>query len=259
MSTMIDFPIAELGCLRKYPSSLTFQGELSLLRQRKISIVGSRKPDVYTQHILHRLSAGLARLGMVIVSGGAMGCDAIAHRAAGPANTIAVLPCGINVRYPAINRYLLEDIGKHGLLISQFEENAKATKWSFVVRNEIVVALGEILVIAQADLNSGSMRSAELAMEMGKPIYVLPHRIGESEGTNRLLAEGKAEAIYDIDAFLERYRTRETVDDLEDPFWSFCSTMPTFEAAKAKFGERLFEAELEGRIEIRNGKVLVVR
>ena len=86
--------------------------------------------------------------------------------------------------------------------MSQFTKGSPSTKYNFVLRNELVVALGDILIVTYADLNSGSMRSVEYALKMGKEIYVLSHRIGESEATNNLLSEGKAKAIYDIDVFV---------------------------------------------------------
>ncbi len=195
-----------------------------------------------------RLASALAQKGYVIVSGGAMGVDALAHRGAGAANTIAVLPSGIDILYPSINSKLLAEIGSKGLLLSQFEKDFKPTKWSFVVRNEIVVALGEYLIITQADKNSGSMRSAEIAMKMGKKIYVLPHRIGESDGTNYLAKEGLAEIIWDIDAFVQASSS--------DPFIEYLKSAPTYEEAIALYGERIFEAEVDGLIEVQNMRIV---
>ncbi|WP_300366910.1 DNA-processing protein DprA, partial [Hydrogenimonas sp.] len=143
-----------------------------------------------------------------------------------------------------------------GLVLSQFEPDFRATPWSFVVRNEVVVALGEVLVVAQADRESGTMRSVEFAKAMGKKIFVLPHRLGESEGTNDLLKEGAAEAIYDIETFADMFGSGEGEKD--DEFLAFCRTSPSYEEAANRFGERLFEAELEGIIEIRDGRVTLL-
>lgn len=200
----------------------------------------------------------LSAAGLVIVSGAAAGVDAIAHDGAGSANTIAVMPCGINHRYPASNSALIESIEKNGLVISQFEPDFSATAWSFVVRNEIVVALGDALIVTEADLGSGSMRSVEYALEMGKKIYVLPHRLGESEATHRLLAEGKANAIEEIDRFVARFGVRVVQKHTDTPFVAFCRTSPTYEEAIAQFPGELFEAELSGVIEVRNGRVVVL-
>ena len=224
------------------------RGNLSLLQKPKVSIVGSRRPNSYTKTMTLRLASALASRGYVIVSGGAMGVDALAHKGAGASNTIAVLPSGIDVLYPAINTPLLKEIGIKGLLLSQFEMGFKPTKWSFVVRNKIVVALGEYLIITQADKNSGSMRSAEIAMQMDKKIYVLPHRIGDSEGTNYLAKEGLAEIIWDIDAFVQT--------NSSDPFIEYLKTSPNYDEAIALYGERIFEAEVDGLIEVQNMRII---
>jgi len=247
--------IDALESMRKYPETLFFKGDRSLLKRPAVSIVGSRRPTRYASQSAYRIANELSSRGVSVVSGGAMGIDAAAHRGAGAFGTIAVLPCGIDVRYPAINAGLLDEIGEKGLLLSQFEPGFRATAWSFVVRNELVVALGSVLVVAEAEIDSGSMRSVEFAMRMGKKIYVLPHRLGESNGTNRLLYEGKAEAIYDIEDFARSFSQKEP-EQKDDPFMRFCAGHPTYEEALEKFGEKLFEAELEGRITVCNGRVM---
>ncbi len=193
-----------------------------------------------------RLAKHFAQKGYVIVSGGAMGVDALAHQGAGVHNTICVLPCGIDLRYPAVNRKLLDEIAAKGLLLSQFEPGFRATKWSFVVRNRVVVELGEFLVVTQADRKSGSIRSVEYALKMGKKIYVLPHRIGESEGTNELAQKGLAEVIWSID------------EEVQDTFLNYLRRSPPLEEAVAKYGERIFEAELEGLIRIEGTKIVYI-
>ncbi len=167
---LVQEKIIELSSMKNYPSELFYEGDLGLLKKLKISIVGSRKPSKYSRIMIQKLSSLLSKKGICIVSGGAMGVDAVAHSSAGSSNTIAVLPCGINLRYPSINKKLLDDIQKNGLLLSQFDPDFKATPWSFVVRNELVVALGDVLVVGEAELNSGTMRSVEFALKMKKKI-----------------------------------------------------------------------------------------
>lgn len=253
---LLDFEISELYAMKKYPKELSYRGNTTLLQRQKVSIVGSRKPSKYSRGMIEKLSSALARGGVCIVSGGAMGIDATAHMGAGSDATIAVLPCGVDVRYPAVNKHLLGEIEKNGLLLSQFEEGFAATPWSFVVRNELVVALGEVLIVGEAEVDSGTMRSVEFALAMGKEIFVLPQRLGESGGTNRLLAEKKAKAIYDMDAFVARFcSTQNRVAQAQDPFLLFCATHPTYEEAVVKFPQRVFEAELSGEIEVFNGTI----
>lgn len=258
MSKIVQQRIHELEGMKKYPDNLYYKGTLDLLTRPKISIVGTRRPNPYTRAITLELSKKLSYAGMVIVSGAAAGVDALAHEGAGADNTIAVLPSGIDIRYPKANDKLIESIEKHGLTLSQFEPDFMAREWSFVVRNEIVVALGEVLIVTEADIGSGSMRSVEYALEMGKQVYVLPHRIRESEGTHRLLAEGRAIAIEEIDSFVATITksARNTMNDT--PFLLFCRTMPTYEEVIARFPSEIFEAELAGIIEVRNGRVAVV-
>jgi DNA processing protein len=200
----------------------------------------------------------LSKVGVCVVSGGAMGIDAVAHKGASSCNTIAVLPCGIDIKYPSINKNLLLDIEQNGLLLSQFDISFRATPWSFVVRNELVVALGDVLVVTEAELESGSMRSVEFALKMGKEIFVFPQRVGESGATNKLLLEGKAKAIYDIDEFVSRFAQKELLHTKSDEFLEFCKTSPTYEETLKRYPHKVFEAELNGDIAIQNGKIITL-
>ncbi|MCW8895869.1 DNA-processing protein DprA [Sulfurimonas sp.] len=253
---IVQEKITELSSMKNYPDELFYDGNLELLKRVKISIVGSRKPSKYSRLMIQKLSSSLSKAGVCIVSGGAMGIDAVAHSGAGASNTIAVLPCGVNVRYPLVNKNLLNDIQKSGLLLSQFDADFKVTSWSFVVRNELVVALGDVLVVGEAELNSGTMRSVEFALKMQKEIFVLPQRLGESEATNRLVKENKAKVIYDIDEFVSRFTTCNDELHVEDEFLNYCSTNPTYDEALKKFPDKIFEAELSGEIIIQNGRIL---
>ncbi len=258
MANAVPFSISELQSIKKYPETLYYKGSLDLLYRPKISIVGTRRPNPYTRALTLELSRKLANAGMVIVSGAAAGVDALSHDGAGVANTIAVLPCGIDIRYPVRNGALIEAIENNGLTLSQFEPDFTAREWSFVVRNEIVVALGEALIVTEADIGSGSMRSVGYALEMGKQIYVLPHRLRESGGTQRLLAQGKAIAIEDIDSFVATI-TKTAHNTMSDtPFLAYCRSMPTYEEVIGRFPSEIFEAELSGVIDVVNGRVIVV-
>ncbi len=255
MSQLLSSPISALNAMKKYPSALFYKGNLDLLNRPKVSIVGTRRPSIYTQNFTYSLAKALAKRGVCIVSGVAMGVDAIAHSGAGADNTIAVVANGLNIRYPAINRELIESIENSGLMLSQFNDGFRATGWSFVVRNELVVALGEMLIVTEAELNSGSMRSVEYALKMGKEIFVLPQRLDESSGTNSLLRDGKATAITDVETFASRFGDASSSNIQKDEFFYFCQTSPTFDDTVSKFGDRVYEAELEGSVTIHNGIV----
>ena len=252
---LLSDPILALQAMKKYPPELYAIGDTTLLNRPKVSIVGTRRPSAYTRQFTYTLAKALASRGVCVVSGVAMGVDAIAHNGAGAENTIAVVANGLDIRYPAVNKSLIEEIEKKGLMLSQFKAGFKATGWSFVVRNELVVALGEILVVTQADLESGSMRSVEYALQMKKPIFVLPQRIGESDGTNHLLNEGKAQAIYNIETFASQFGQVANEGVKRDEFFYFCQKAPTLDATIEAFGDRVYEAELEGIITIHNGIV----
>jgi DNA processing protein len=255
MSQILSSPIPELNAMKKYPSKLFYKGNLDLLQRPKVSIVGTRRPSNYTRDFTYSLAKALSKRGVCIVSGAAMGVDAIAHTGAGECNTVAVVANGLDIRYPVLNRVLIESIENKGLMLSQFNDGFRATGWSFVVRNELVVALGDMLIVTEADLNSGSMRSVEYALKMGKEIFVLPHRLDESFGTNSLLREGKATAITDVEVFASRFGQAPSSDMQKDDFFYFCQASPTFDDTVAKFGDRVYEAELEGSVTIHNGIV----
>ena len=255
MSQNMMNTVSELSVMKKYPKELFYKGNLTLLERPKVSIVGTRRPSNYTRQFTYALSRALAKRGVCVVSGAAMGVDAIAHEGAGASNTIAVVANGLDIRYPVINKNLIESIENDGLMLSQFNDGFRATGWSFVVRNEVVVALGDILIVTEAELNSGSMRSVAFAQKMGKQIFVLPHRLGESSGTNHLLKEGEATPINDIETFVSRFGL-EVDDSVEkDAFFYFCQKSPTFDESLEKFGERVYEAELAGIITIQDGIV----
>lgn len=240
--------------MKKPPATLYATGNTSLLSRQKISIVGSRKPSSYSRTQIHTIASLIGKQNIVVVSGGAIGIDALAHLGAGACNTIAVLPCGINERYPSINKKLLDEIASAGLLLSHFEPDFQAKPWSFVERNELVVALGDVLVVAEADMDSGTMRSVEFALKMKKEIFVLPQRLGESLGTQELLKKGFAQPIYDIFEFVAKFAPILQEPEC-DEFLLFCKTNPTYDEALKLFAGRLFEAELGGEIEVVNGRV----
>ncbi len=255
---IIDFTLPALESMKKYPSTLYAKGDLDLLNRPKVSMVGTRRPSAYTKRYTYDLARALSNRGVCIVSGAAMGVDAIAHQGAKPQNTIAVMANSLDIRYPSVNRTMIEEIETQGLTLSQFDPAFKATAWSFVLRNEIVVALGDLLIVTEADIDSGSIRSVEYALKMNKKIFVLPHHLGESQGTNQLLRDGLAEPIYDIEDFASQFGQAIQDDRVKDEFFYFCQKSPTLDEALSSFGDRIYEAELEGLIAIENGLVRLI-
>lgn len=221
--------------------NLFLKGDVSLLEKPKIAIVGSRRPSKYSKEITAKLAKLLSQK-YVIVSGGAMGIDAIAHQNA--KSTIMVSPSGLDIIYPKVNKNLIENIAKNHLIISEYENGYKPRPYSFVKRNRIVVAISEFVIIIEADKNSGSMRSAEIALNTNKNIYTIPHRIGESKGTNDLVIKNQAKVIWDIEEFIKSLGINENTNKILD-----------YNEAFKEYGDKLFEMELNGKIEIKDGKV----
>ena len=255
MIQKIDFHIKELNNMKKYPKELYFIGNTSLLNKTKISIVGSRKPNQYAKQLIQKIVNKLSELEVCIVSGGAMGIDTIAHQSSNINNTIMIAGTGLDKRYPAINKSMICDIENNGLVLSQFEQNTPSLPRNFAIRNELIVALGDILIVAYADIKSGTTRSIEYALKMGKEIYVLPHRVGESEGTNKLLQDGTAKAIYDVDKFISKFGKID--NNIKDEFLEYCKTNPSYEDAILKNSVKVFEYELSGKIKIQNNQIIV--
>ncbi len=257
MIQTIDFHIEELENMKKYPKELFYIGDAKLLQRPKISIVGSRSPNQYAKNLIQEISTKLSQAGVCVVSGGAIGIDTLAHKAAGASNTIMIAGTGLDKRYPSINKNMILDIEKEGLVMSQFKANVPSYKYNFPLRNELLVALGEVLIVAYADINSGTMRSIEYARKMKKDIYVLPHRLGESNGTNKLLEDGNAKAIFDINEFVSKFSQIQNKDGIIDEFLQYCQNNPTYDEAVDKYGAKVFEYELMGKIDIQNGIIIL--
>ena len=257
MILSIDFHIDELASMKKYPNELFYIGNIELLKKRKVSIVGTRRPTSYTKEFTYKLASKLSNAGICIISGAAMGVDALAHQGANSNNTIAVVANGLDIRYPSVNKNLIIDIEKNGLILSAYKEKEKAKNYTFVLRNEIVVALSEFLIVTQADIDSGSLTSVNYALKMGKTVYTLPHRINESLGTQELVKKGLIKVIYDIDEFIENVCGIKNIK-VEDEVLEFCKNNPSYESAISKYPNKIFEYELEGKIKIENGKVIII-
>ena len=246
----------ELLTISDPPRTLYAIGNRELLKARKIAVIGTRRPSSYTKGITYRIAKLIAEAGGVVVSGAAMGVDAVAHQGAGE-RTIAVMGNSLDIIYPKVNKALIQTIYNDALALSEYKSGYEARPYSFVLRNRIVVGLCEAVVITQADLNSGSMTSARLAREMGKPIYVLPQRLGESDGTNALLKEGAAQAIYDVEDLIDSLGF-SMAGQGEDAVLAYLQDHPDYHEAVARFGEKIDEYELEGKITVRNNSITVV-
>jgi DNA processing protein len=142
----------------------------------RVSIVGARNCSPAGREVAGEIGAGLARAGVCVVSGGARGIDAAAHVGAlscgGP--TICVFGCGIDTVYPRQNRRLLERILQEGVLVSEYPPGTPAEPFRFPARNRIVAALSRAVVVVEGALGSGSMITAEHALEVGREVFAVP-------------------------------------------------------------------------------------
>lgn len=180
------------------PKALFYTGNIEKLETSKVvSIVGSRAVTPYGKQITTRLAGELASRGVAIVSGLALGVDALAHHAALEAGgyTVAVLPSPITSVYPATNRQLSKNIlDNGGALISEYgdDDRTEAFKLRFIERNRLVSGLADVLLITEASEKSGTMHTANFALEQGKTVMAVPGNITSptSMGTNNLIKAG---------------------------------------------------------------------
>ncbi len=178
------------------PKKLYLLGNIDLLASEpKLSVVGSRKVTPYGRSITQDLVMSVAKYGIVIVSGLALGVDSIAHQACLDAGgkTIAVMPGGLDEIYPTSHYNLAQNILKQGgLLISEYPEGMPPMKQNFVARNRIVSGLSQAILITEANRQSGTIHTANFALEQGRNVLAVPGNITspQSEGTNNLIRTG---------------------------------------------------------------------
>lgn len=196
-----------ISTIAKPPKSLWYMGELPQQRQPAIVIVGTRKPTPYGREITYKFSYELAKRGVTIISGLAIGVDGIAHQAALDAGgtTIAILPSSLDAIYPYSHRQLAQDIVKNGgLLLTEYQTDTRAFKSNFLARNRIVAGLSDGVLITEAAARSGTISTANFALEQGKPVMAVPGNITSptSLGCNSLIRKG-AVPITELQDILE--------------------------------------------------------
>ncbi len=191
------------------PAVLYALGNTELLNNEPcICIVGPRKVSVFGNKAAFSLSARLAAGGMTVVSGGATGSDAAAHKGALAVggNTIAVLGCGFNTNYLVQNKPLRETIAEKGLLISEFPPDYPAYPYNFPIRNRIMSGISLGAVVVEAADGSGSLITANLANEQGRDVFVIPGNptMPQYKGSNALLRDG-AKPLLEVNDVLFEY------------------------------------------------------
>lgn len=176
------------------PYGIFYKGTLPDDELRTAAIVGARRCSAYGKAAAEELAYELTNAGFVIVSGMARGIDGISHRKtiSSGGKTIAVLGSGIDVCYPKENRDLFNDIPNNGCVLSEYAPGTEALAQFFPQRNRIISALSDMTIVVEAREKSGSLITADLALEQGKDVYAIPGRIFDpmSAGCNKLIAEG---------------------------------------------------------------------
>ena len=204
----VEYP-EKLRYLDDAPMLLYCKGDISLLNQDAISMVGTRMPSNYGRYVTEKFAGVLASAGLVVVSGLAYGVDAISHRKTleEGGKTIAVLGGGLNHIYPEANTNLANEIAEKGLLISEYPPFAKPTKYTFPNRNRIIAGLSLGTLITEAGKKSGTIHTKEFALDYGRDVFAVPGNINsaKSELPNSLIRSAQAECVLEPEDILARY------------------------------------------------------
>ncbi|MBQ7346515.1 MAG: DNA-processing protein DprA [Clostridia bacterium] len=192
------------------PSVLYYLGDPTMLNTSLcIGMVGTRRMSEYGLRRAYKLSYELASVGAVVVSGMASGIDGVSAAAAIAAGgkTAAVLGCGLDVVYPKHHKGLMHEIGKKGLLLSEYPPGTRPNHYHFPIRNRIISGLAQGTVVVEAGMGSGSLITAKDAILQGKDVFTVPANVGTpgAEGTNGLLRDG-AHPVLQTGDILTHYR-----------------------------------------------------
>ncbi|SDC11697.1 DNA processing protein [Melghirimyces thermohalophilus] len=197
-----------LGQLPQPPWVLYVRGEVSLLSETCLAVVGSRKPTSYGRRVTRQLSREMAARGWTVVSGLATGVDGEAHRAALEAKgkTIAVMGCGVDVVYPRHHRDLYKKLVHEGAVVSEVPPGTEPHPGLFPQRNRIISGLSYGTLVTEAAEKSGSLITAHYSLEQGREVFSVPGLITSalSRGTNQLIQQG-AKPILQVEDILEEF------------------------------------------------------
>ncbi|HAB0257172.1 TPA_asm: DNA-protecting protein DprA [Listeria monocytogenes] len=190
------------------PPILFCKGNIDLLQRQAIAIVGTRQMSEYGRKACVKIASELSAHDLTIISGMAIGIDTIAHKATLNKNgaTIAVLGSGVNKIYPKKNEFLAKEIAKEGLLLSEYLPSQEAKRWHFPERNRIISGLAIGTVIIEAAERSGSLITADIALEQNRQVFAVPGNIfiDTWQGTNYLIQEG-AKLVMNADHIIEEF------------------------------------------------------
>jgi DNA processing protein len=189
------------------PRGLWGIGKPTPMAKPAISMVGSRMATSYGEYVTGELLGSLVGRGFAVVSGGAYGIDAHAHKAtlALGGVTLAVMAGGLDRLYPSGNRQLFKEMTETGAIVSEMPPGAEPTKWRFLQRNRLIAALGQATILVEANARSGAVSTANRAVDLGRPLGAVPGPINSpgSDGCHQLIREFKAQLITCSDDILE--------------------------------------------------------
>ncbi len=200
---MKDYP-SRLLEVRGLPYGIFYKGNLPQENIKYVSIVGARMCSSYGREAAEYFAGGLASKGVGIISGGADGIDSIAQRKAlcEGGKTYAVMGCGTDVYYPAVNKDLFNELEEKGGILSEFAPGTKPDAFRFPMRNRIISGLSDIVLVIEAKEKRGTSITVSTALEQGRDVYAVPGRINEalSRGCNKAISEGAglASCVEDI-------------------------------------------------------------
>ena len=187
------------------PYALYYVGSLPDDYRKSVAIVGARSRSAYGSDVARMLAKALSEHGVQVISGLARGIDGDAHKGALEAqgDTFGVLGSGIDVCYPKEHKYLYEKIIEKGGIISEYPPGIQPVAYQFPARNRIIAGLSDCVVVIEAKEKSGSLITADFAMEQGRDVYALPGRITDplSQGCNQLIKQG-AGIVKSVEDFL---------------------------------------------------------
>lgn len=186
---------ARLRTITDPPAVLWYRGALDALEHPSVAVVGSRAASPSGLETAFSLGAELARSGVAVISGMALGVDGAAHRGAlTTGRTIGVLGCGVDVPYPRSHRSLAAAIVGQGALVGEYAPGVPPLAHHFPLRNRIISGLADAVVIVEAAERSGSLITARLALEQGREVMAVPGSVagGRNRGAHALIRDGAA-------------------------------------------------------------------
>ena len=188
-----DYP-AHLRAIKDPPKKLYYIGDLKLIRDPGIAVVGTRRSSPYGRWAAKEIAKRIARCRVPVISGMAEGIDSAAHWGclSEDMGTVAVFGTGVDICFPTSNARLRQKIETGGLILSEYEPGTIGFRGNFPERNRIISGLSKSVIVVEGALKSGSMITARLALEQGRDVFAVPGNIDQpnSIGVNKLIADG---------------------------------------------------------------------